>query len=391
MAIIPHLLRALGPSAWGQYVICQAVVNQLLWLCNWSFYEVSVSKIARHRDDHNIIRLLYAQTYSAQIIITLLAAGLFSVLHNFSHVINVNRSTLTFGWLLLLGNLMSPLWLLNGLDNIKLLSLFKLLPILISTPFLYFSVSNPSDVNQIFLIQGLSSVFVGIIIQIYISRVYSSCRVEFSFYHGLKQLVHGFKYYISSFWSSSASTLFSFVYSYILGDTALGLLNVCLRVKNIGIQASQPIIMAVFPRLSHHVSSKSSVAIALFFKTSLLVLLTSSAISLFVYIFSPQVILFIGGNSFQDAVVIMRPLALGIIAISLSECLIYNLMTPYQMYNNIHNSKLLVFLLVIAVQVPFITILGSSVIGQIITFCDLIYFLSLLVPSFNHIKLTSKQ
>ena len=352
---IPYLTRTLGLEGFGIYVFIQALINFLDILVSYGFRVSATDEIAKNSDNPVVVsRIFWTVIYTK---LCLLVGTIFILFIGliFIPTFSNNSHLIFLGLPLLLGNLLFPVWLFQGLQNMKIITIVHLVSKSFFVVMIFLFVKNSSDIGTaIFLyasgalIAGFLSLsvairdfdlkfhppnFKGIIYQLRNGRNIFFAQLMVSFYTTINIIVLG---------------LFhpgAIVAAYALGDKVYRLVG----------SLSAPFNRAIFPILSARYIDN---------KTNYLIIARKSIIALFlvflvfgfaVYFLAHWIILVLAGNDIQqnDAENVLKILAFAIPFFVLAASSTYHLVTQ-------EKSSLLLKILIIAAIINVILIFPVS-------------------------------
>jgi O-antigen/teichoic acid export membrane protein len=329
---LPYLARVLGVSAWGLIVFVQLVVNYLIWVTNWGFYHGATRRVSAAREDGKGLSIIFSRVWCAQWILTgLILTILLLIFYFFSSKID-NYELYIAASGLLIGNLFMPLWYLNGIEFIKEAAIIQLFTKLLALPFIFLLVHNPEDAVIYLWINSVASIVVGIIALFWMSRV---INLSFSLptLGRVKETIYeDFQLFLNTFWASLNTTLIPAALSVFGGDMALGYYNIADRAKGATITILHPISHALFPRMCYLFSSDHSEAKRMLNLSAWLLIGLSFFMSLVMYVFAEEVVMFLGGEEFIASVQVLKILAFSALLSTISSFIVNQVLIPSNAY-----------------------------------------------------------
>jgi len=157
---LPYLTRVLGINNWGEIVFVQLIISYLLWITDWGFNYGASKRVAANRNNKYNLNILFSEVWCSQILLTIFVLGLLLlVVHVFSSLIHNPAYYIIYSGVIL-GNLLTPIWFLNGLEFIKEGAIIQLLAKVIALPLIFVFINSPEDVFKYLLIESLASIVV---------------------------------------------------------------------------------------------------------------------------------------------------------------------------------------------------------------------------------------
>ncbi len=380
LATLPYLARTLGVTGWGTVVFVQLVVSYLIWIANWGFYLGATKNISSERADKYGLTRIFMATWLAQWCLTVAALafllwGIFVL-----PMIETKKDLYLAAAGLLVGNVLMPLWFLNGLEKIRESAGIQIAVKLIALPFIFIFVKQEDDLATYLWINSISSLCVGTFVTIWLFR---SRLVDFAVperSHVLAAITNDVHFFFSSMMASLNSALVPTVLGIFGGPNQLGYFNLADRARSAAITILHPIIHALFPRMCYLYSKERVTAMSVMKYSAVGMIIFSLAISLTLWIFSEKVALVLGGSNFQEATVVLQWLALTPAITTASSFIIHQILIPAGLYRGALVGTLLSLLLTGVLAYPAVMAHGAYGGAAVVLATEL--FLALFLSSF---------
>lgn len=331
MVTLPYLTRTLGVESYGKVVLVQAVMAYFILLVDFGFSWSTTRKIAAHRGNHQFIANIFSATWAAQWLLALVSSILLLVSVVAIPFFNKDANLYLMGMLLIVGNVLFPLWLLQGLERMREVALIQVVSRVVFLPLVFILVRDTSDTLLAVALVGMSPVLAGVMSLVWIKR---NQLVEFErpvFSAIVQALREGSGLFLSRITISSYTILTPVILGTVAGTTALAYFNLADKARNAAQSALSPISQALYPRMSHLYKNDPASANMLLRRSMLAVFLIAGGISTFLWFFSDLIILILGGSKFGDAAGVLKWLALLPLIIGFSNILGVQIMLPNNM------------------------------------------------------------
>lgn len=328
LATLPYLTRTLGVSGWGTVVFIQLVINYLVWVANWGFYLGATKAISSERNNRDSLSRIFAATWIAQWCLTVGSLIVLVICAFIFKSVEKQFDLYIAGAGLLIGNVLMPLWFLNGLERIRESAMIQIAVKLVALPFIFLCINGKDDVGTYLWISSASSVSIGLVVAIWVYRsgmidvTMPRCKEIYSAVanHGLL--------FLSSMLSNVNSSMVPTMLG-ILGDSIqLGYFSLADRARSAAITILHPIAHALFPRMCYLFSKERGAALNLIKYSFLGMVGIASFMSFILFFFSEQIAITLGGVSFQEANVALQWLSLTPVLTTLSAFLIHQILIP---------------------------------------------------------------
>jgi polysaccharide transporter, PST family len=292
LLITSFLVRTIGPFAFGKISYVQNFVLYLLVFLNYGFDFMVTKEISiAHDDQTKLLQIVWASLYLK---LLLLVTTFILVIVSFFFIERLNSDPVLYlsTSLILLGYALFPNWYFQGLEKMKVMSIFNFLVKLLPFVLIYFTVKSPGDYlivpfsNSVFqIVVGLASLYF--------------CLADFDFVIlPIKELKSKMIEIISKCTPIFLSTLVQswhslgnfMVLGWFVSEAMLGYYSVVQRtILAFLILTQLPFNFALYPHFIKAIATSREQAILLFQKIFVLTLAASVGLSLVLY-FSATII-----------------------------------------------------------------------------------------------------
>jgi O-antigen/teichoic acid export membrane protein len=325
---LPYLTRVLGAEAFGRVVFVQTVMAFFVLWVDFGFSWSATRHISEHRDDAQEISRTFSVTWLAQWVLLVFGALLLAVLVFCLPSMRKDADLYFWGFGLVIGQVLFPIWLLQGLENMKLVALLQLASKLLSLPLLFWLVRGADDgaLTLVFLssVSLLSGVFS--IVWIVRQRMVWWCRPSRS------ELMAVFRaagvLFLSRLSISLYTSLVPLVVGLVAGSTQLAYFNLADKVKTLVQSLLNPVSQALFPRMSLLFKTDRFAALALLRKSALGVSVLSALAGGAMFVGADVIARLLGGDGFGEAAQLLRWLAFVPLIVAFSNLLGVQIMLP---------------------------------------------------------------
>lgn len=310
LVIIPYLLLLYGPENWGKLVFVQTVINYFIWFTDWGFNRGAIKKISERRANSKDTSFLFFNYWLAQFLLLAIALlSFFLLLLSFGPIHGIGNSLFAISSILIISNVIFPAWYFVGLEQVMESAIVQFLPKVLNVVFILFYLKNATNLVDYIIIISLTSFFVsiaGLVFMFKLNRIsFTKPRLKES----ILILKEDFVWFRVNMISSLSGLLIP-TYLGISGELSqLAFFNIVDRIKSAAIIILHPISHSLFPRMNF--LFRTSINEALFVaKRSFLVLTFLSGLSsVFIFIFSKEILFFFGGANFIHASNFLRIIA----------------------------------------------------------------------------------
>lgn len=325
---IPFLTRVLGVESFGKVVFAQVLMTYALLIVDFGFSWSATRQVSANRADTAYINIIFCRTWMAQWILLLICVTLlFIIIYSFKGLW-VDAWLYAAAFLSVLGNLLFPVWFLQGLERLKLVAFIQLIIRIFGVVLVFIFVSQPQHYIRFFLITGIVSVLGGILVIFWINQKQLVKWKTPKWLEVSATLKNGASMFGSRLSISLYTNLVPLALGLMAGPVALALYNVADKLRSAGQGIMGPIAQAIFPRMSHLVTTDKSAAFSLIKISVALTMAVGGSASLSLWFFADMLVLLLGGQDFAEAAIILRWLAPLPLVIGLSNIFGVQVMVP---------------------------------------------------------------
>ena len=359
-ATLPYLARTLGVAGWGHVVFVQLIINYLMWVANWGFYLGATKRIATVRADREALSRIFVVTWVAQCCLTGLLVGALVISINVLTMLADNKVLYLAGAGLLLGNALTPLWYLNGLEKIRESAITQIAVKILALPLIFTLVQEKSETATYLAINSACAVTVGMFTM---WRIYRSGAIRWHWPHlrevstTLAQESHLF---ISTLWGNLNGSLIPTILGIVGGAAELGYYNLADRARSAAIAILNPITHALFPRMCYLFQHDKAQALRLLKRSGVVMLVLSGSMSVTLLLFTSDILGVLGGNDFRSGASALMWLAFTPVFTTTSSFIIHQILVPSGNTQGFNKAMFLTLLLNALLVVPAVSFLGAQ-------------------------------
>lgn len=325
---LPYVTRVLGVGAWGTVALVQIVLSYFTLVTNWGFSLSGTRKVAENRNHINKLSEIFIATWTAQWCLCIIACVVLIVMVNCIPYFESSSTYYLYGIGIIVGNILFPVWFLNGLEKMKELAGIQIFTRLISVPLTFVMIKSPSDAPLLLAISGFTGILSGGLSIYWIRKRLNLRWIAPTLNQIFSELKEGGTMFTSTLWISCYTTITPIILGSMSGANAVGYYAFADRFKSLALSFLAPISQSLFPRLSHLFLDNITEARSLLIKSSKVILSISFATSLLLWLLAPYIIIAMGGESFRPAIEVLRWLAPLPLVISLSNIFGIQVMIP---------------------------------------------------------------
>lgn len=250
MLIIPYLIRIIGIEKYGLLTAIQALMGYFSILVNYGFELTATRNIAMHADNLQAVQREYDEVMTCKIciagfILLLFGGGLY-----FYPAEKELKIFYGFGYLLVIGDLLFPSWLFQGMQSMKFVTIVNGLVKFLYLVFVVLFVHSEADYYYTLLCQGGAWILSGLLGIYLIKRTFGFWfRPVWSWKIIRSQLKVGFPIFIANACGNIYSKGALIFTNLIAGNVAAGYYALAEKICGTIATLVQPYVSVLYPAL----------------------------------------------------------------------------------------------------------------------------------------------
>lgn len=300
LILIPILLKSLGADGWGRIVYIQLFLQYFVVIVTYGFQWSAVNKLSPIRDNILAVNRYFSSYFLAQCLLLMVSIAILILSTLFFEKIKADFYLVQIGFLAVVGAVFFPAWMMQAIEEIKIMALIQFFVQLLCFGAIFFLVNNIDDIEIALFFQSVNNIVVGVFCFYYLyKKGYRIVRITFL---DLQEAFRdGFTLFTSQIWIALYTNTIPFILGGVLGPNAVATYTLADKIQK-GVRfILNPIGRVLFPRIAYLQSIGSQDA-RLLFKISMI--FTSSVTlvgGLLLFVFSSEVVVLLSGNSLLDA------------------------------------------------------------------------------------------
>ncbi len=325
---LPYLTHALGVAAFGRFSFVLAVMAYFVLVTDYGFSWSATRQIAAHRDDPHVVSEVFSATWYAKCLLAFISGLVLIWAVRFVPALRQDAPLYLAGFSLVMGNLLMPVWLLQGLERMREVAIIHVFGRLAALLPLFLLVKTPQDVAWAVFYAGAASIIGGVVALSWISRR-GLIQWEKPRWAGImKAFREGGVLFLSKLYSNSYTLVAPLALGAVSGTTSVGYFALADRIMRVAQALLEPLTQALFPRLSHLYRKDRRAAQHLVEQTAAIIVALAGLTSLALWVAADWIIELLGGGEFGPASAVLRWLAVVPLMMAVSNILGVQIMIP---------------------------------------------------------------
>lgn len=306
---IPYLSRIFGPTGIGALALAQATILYLTLVVDFGFNLTVTRRISIAFEKKNFLEInqLYTQTLIIKFSIFLLVALFMLILCQFVPQLDNIKVLILIGFISLLGSVLNPIWLFQGIQRMGMLLIPTTLSKLISLVLIFIFVKSSQDLNWAMFFTSLGMFLSAIVSLYYIRQQKLAHFCQINLEKSINLVQESFYIFLSYLGSSVYTTMNTFIMSFFVGLRDIGIYSSADKVVMTAQSLMSPIHQAIFPNLSSF--SDKNEYLNKFKKYGVILFSVASLISVSLFFLSKIIVLILFGKEFYESYKILQILS----------------------------------------------------------------------------------
>ncbi|MBO7239721.1 MAG: oligosaccharide flippase family protein [Bacteroidaceae bacterium] len=314
LVTLPYILGVVGKENYGIYSYVFMVVQYIILFSTYGFNYSATKQVSQQRDDNAAVTRIYNAVIGCKTIIALVLVAAVVVCSKWVFEEQIGYMMFLLGTGMILGDIMNPVWLFQGMEKMKYMTLVNSTSKILFTVLVFFVVRSVDDFYLLILLNSCGYLLAGIL-SLVLARRQFKVRLAFP---RVNDIIAQFKDGGAMFGSTFGMNLYRNAHVIILkhfaSNEAVGLFSAAEKVIHGFQSVILPAAQALFPHVSLRFKDKSYAEnVALMKKVLLPFVGLAFVTTLFVYIFAPWISDVLCGKDFSACIPLIRIMSLVII------------------------------------------------------------------------------
>jgi len=329
LIMVPYLVRVLGPAGYGAVAFAQGFINYLILFVEYGFDWSATRRISVLRDDPEAVNWIAVHVWAAKALLSLMGLGVLGLLILTVPQLGEVALLLLALYGLVLGNVLFPTWLFQGMERMVAISLINLGMKLGVLAGVFLLVRQPEDAWLYAGLLGGGSVLAGLVGAGVGMRMFGIRPKSVSLRGVWEVLREGWTLFLSKASVSLYTAGNAFILGILTNHTVVGYYSAAEKIVKSILGLLGPISQAVYPRFSKLAAGSRKIALIWGRRVLLLMGGGGLLLTLLVMFGAPLIAAILLGPQFTPSARVMQILAPIIFLIAISTALGIQIMLPF--------------------------------------------------------------
>ncbi|MBR4065386.1 MAG: oligosaccharide flippase family protein [Bacteroidaceae bacterium] len=314
LVTLPYILSVVGKGNYGIYSYVFMVVQYIILFSTYGFNFSATKKISLLRDDSAAVTRIYNAVIGCKMLIAIVLVVAVVLCSGWVFEEEIGFVMFLLGTGMIVGDILNPVWLFQGMEKMKYMTLVNSSSKIIFTVLVFFVVRSVDDFYLLILLNSCGYLLAGIL-SVFLAYKQFNVRLGMPrFDDMIAQFKDGGAMFGSTFGMNLYRNAHVLILKHFASNEAVGLFSAAEKVIHGFQSVIQPAAQALFPHMSFKFKDKSTKERLSLMKKVMLPLVGLSLVAaLFVYIFAPWISDILCGKDFRECVPLIRIMSLVII------------------------------------------------------------------------------
>ena len=314
LVTLPYILSVVGKGNYGIYSYVFMVVQYIILVSTYGFNFSATKKISLLRDDNAAVTCIYNAVIGCKMLIAIVLVVAVVLCSGWVFEEEIGFVMFLLGIGMIVGDILNPVWLFQGMEKMKFMTLVNSSSKIIFTVLVFFVVRSVDDFYLLILLNSCGYLLAGIL-SVFLAYKQFNVRLAIP---RMEDMIVQFKDGGAMFGSTFGMNLYRNAHVLILkhfaSNEAVGLFSAAEKVIHGFQSVIQPAAQALFPHMSLKFKDKNTKERLSLMKKVMMPLVGLSIVAaLFVYIYAPWISDILCGKDFRECIPLIRIMSLVII------------------------------------------------------------------------------
>ena len=360
---IPYLVRVIGPEKFGLLAFSTALITYFSIIVDYGFNLSATKEISINRDNRSKVVEIFSSVMTIKFILLIFSFVVLTIIVFSFDKFYQNYMIYYFTFGIAIGQMLFPIWLFQGLEDMKYITFINIFTKSIFTLAIFLFIKEESDFYLVPIFNSLGFIISGTI-ALYIIK--NKFYISFKF-----QKFQIIKKYLKDSWyifiSNMAVSLYTVTTVFILGlfasNTVVSYYSAAEKIVKAVQSLLEPLAQAIFPHIGKISNNSKIKAIIFIRRITFYVGIFTFMMSCLLFFFAKDITLIILGDRFIESIKVIQILSFLPFMIGLSK--IFGVQTMLNFNRQKAFSKILIFssilnIILALIFVPMYHHIGSA-------------------------------
>lgn len=254
---LPYLMRVVGMAGYGSYSIAYSLIQYIMLISAYGFGFSTTRAISINRDNKDKVSGIFCSTMAARAILSILSTIAIAIIIMLLYNRNDIWLMVLLGMGIVIGDILNPIWLYQGMEEMKYMTLVNFVCKFLSTLLIFIFIKEEGDYIYIILFNSIGFITSGIL------STYIAVK-RFSLKLGLprrteiiQELKDGIHIFLSTIFMNLYRNSNILILGLFLNEYMVGIYAGAEKITKTAQSVANPISTALYPNMSSFISRNS--------------------------------------------------------------------------------------------------------------------------------------
>ena len=303
---IPYVVRVIGLDYVGLIAFVTSIVGYFNVLINYGFHLNGTKIVAQNKENLLKLSQLFNDVTYTKIFLSIISFIIFSFCTFFIDKLNQHYILNFLVFFNMIFNVFTPNWFLQGVQDLKIVSILNIILKSISTLCIFIFISKEENYILLVIIPMISSFIILLILHLYVFRKYKIIFLKPNFKAVINQIKEGFFIFMSQLKITFFGNFSTVMIGFVLNNNAVGVFSSAQKIISALSALQVPIVSALYPYFAKNINSNIKLAFYQINKIAKIGGICYLMIIAFIFFFAKDLSTIIFGSQIDDISDIIR-------------------------------------------------------------------------------------
>lgn len=300
MVTVPYLTRILGPANYGKTIFAASIIVYFQVITDYGFGMSATRNISLNRENKEKVSEIFSAVIWIKLALTTLCFFILLIMISSIPRLRGEYLLYLFTYLGVLGNALFPIWLFQGLEEMKYITYLNVVIRVLYTLSIFIFIRSADQYTLLPLISSLVNIIIGLFSLLVVFKKFN-IRLKMTNFKVVKaELVDGWHLFVTSIFSNFVSNGGNLMIGALLGDTMVGYYGAIDKITKSVIALFSPITTALFPFINRRFKKSARDGIQEIKKLGILVTLGACFVAAVMFFGSWVLVRLLCGGAYVD-------------------------------------------------------------------------------------------
>ena len=363
LIMVPYLVRVLGPAGYGAVAFAQGFINYLMLFVEYGFDWSATRKISVQRENLEAVNHTALHVWAAKGLLALAGFVVLLALTALVPKLGEVRLLLLALYGMVLGNVLFPTWLFQGMERMVAISVINLGMKLSILAGVFLLVKRSEDAALYAGLLGGGSFLAGLTGAAVAFWMFRLWRVKISLLEIWRLLIEGGRLALSKIFINSYTSSRIFIIGFFVDYKTVGLYAVAEKIATV-IQTFilSPLISALYPRLSKLFAEDPRRTIGILNMANRMTTVSYAILIFWGVLFADLIVKIFAGMAYGPSVIVLRLLLVSVFFVNANAFRIqtFLIVRDYNSWFLIHFVGSLIGVITLVFLTYFYSLIGAA-------------------------------